>query len=126
MVDEPKVADSDDASPGAGDIEIEPPSAADVIDLTTPDQISIDDLHEDEHDEDVAGMLTLLEDGLWEADARLELEELQQVVDARLTPDEDDEVDEDDLDDDEDIEGDALEGELEPGTELDAEPGLSR
>jgi hypothetical protein len=38
----------------------------------------------------------------------------------------DDEVDEDDLDDDEDIEGDALEGELEPGTELDAEPGLSR
>jgi len=48
---------------------------------------------EDEHDEDVAGMLTLLEDGLWEADARLELEELQQVVDARLTPDEDDEVD---------------------------------
>jgi len=48
---------------------------------------------EDEHDEDVAGMLTLLEDGLWEADARLELEELQQVVDARLTPEEDDEVD---------------------------------
>ena len=48
---------------------------------------------EDEHDEDVAGMLTLLEDGLWEADARLELEELQQAVDARLTPDEDDEVD---------------------------------
>jgi hemolysin (HlyC) family protein len=48
---------------------------------------------EDEHDEDVAGMLTLLDEGLWEADARLELEELQQVVDARLTPDEDDEVD---------------------------------
>jgi len=47
---------------------------------------------EDEHDEDVAGMLTLLEDGLWEADARLELEELQQAVDARLTA-EDDEVD---------------------------------
>ena len=37
-----------------------------------------------------------------------------------------DEEDEDDLDDDDDIEGDALEGELEPGTELDAEPGLSR
>jgi hypothetical protein len=37
-----------------------------------------------------------------------------------------DDVDEDDLDDDDDIEGDALEGELEPGTELDAEPGLSR
>jgi CBS domain containing-hemolysin-like protein len=47
---------------------------------------------EDEHDEDVAGMLTLLDDGLWEADARLELEELQQAVDARLTA-EDDEVD---------------------------------
>jgi CBS domain containing-hemolysin-like protein len=37
-------------------------------------------------------MLTLLDDGLWEADARLELEELQQAVDARLTA-EDDEVD---------------------------------
>ena len=48
---------------------------------------------EDEHDEAEAGMLTLLEDGLWEADARLELEELQQAVDARLKPDEDDEVD---------------------------------
>ena len=47
---------------------------------------------EDEHDEAEAGMLTLLEDGLWEADARLELEELQQSVDARLTA-EDDEVD---------------------------------
>jgi CBS domain containing-hemolysin-like protein len=48
---------------------------------------------EDEHDEAEAGMLTLLEDGLWEADARLELEELQQAVDARLKPDADDEVD---------------------------------
>jgi CBS domain containing-hemolysin-like protein len=48
---------------------------------------------EDEHDEAEAGMLTLLEDGLWEADARLELEELQEAVDARLKPDEDDEVD---------------------------------
>ena len=47
---------------------------------------------EDEHDETEAGMLTLLEDGLWEADARLELEELQQAVDRRLTA-EDDEVD---------------------------------
>ena len=47
---------------------------------------------EDEHDEAEAGMLTLLEDGLWEADARLELEELQQAVDSRLTA-EDDEVD---------------------------------
>ena len=48
---------------------------------------------EDEHDEDVAGMLTLLDDGLWEADARLELDELQDAVDARLKPEEDDEVD---------------------------------
>jgi CBS domain containing-hemolysin-like protein len=47
---------------------------------------------EDEHDEAEAGMLTMLDEGLWEADARLELEELQQAVDARLTA-EDDEVD---------------------------------
>ena len=40
---------------------------------------------EDEHDEAEAGMLTLLEDGLWEADARLELDELAQTVDARLS-----------------------------------------
>ena len=39
---------------------------------------------EDEHDEAEAGMLTLLDDGLWEADARLELEELAEAVDARL------------------------------------------
>ena len=47
---------------------------------------------EDEHDEAEAGMLTLLDDGLWEADARIELEELQNVVDPHLTA-EDDEVD---------------------------------
>jgi len=47
---------------------------------------------EDEHDEAEAGMLTMLDEGLWEADARLELEELQETVDARLTA-EDDEVD---------------------------------
>ena len=47
---------------------------------------------EDEHDEAEAGLLTLLEDGLWEADARLELDELARTVDARLTA-EDDEVD---------------------------------
>ena len=47
---------------------------------------------EDEHDEAVAGMLTMLEDGLWEADARIELEELAKVVDARLAT-ADDEVD---------------------------------
>jgi len=47
---------------------------------------------EDEHDEAEAGMLTLLDDGLWEADARLELEELQSAVDSRLSA-EDDEID---------------------------------
>ena len=47
---------------------------------------------EDEHDEAEAGMLTLLDDGLWEADARLELEELKSAVDSRLSA-EDDEVD---------------------------------
>jgi CBS domain containing-hemolysin-like protein len=47
---------------------------------------------EDEHDEAEAGMLTMLDDGLWEADARLELEELAAAVDARLSTD-DDEVD---------------------------------
>ncbi|HEX6741664.1 MAG TPA: hemolysin family protein [Sphingomicrobium sp.] len=47
---------------------------------------------EDEHDEAEAGMLTLLDDGLWEADARLELEELASTVDRRLSSD-DDEVD---------------------------------
>jgi CBS domain containing-hemolysin-like protein len=47
---------------------------------------------EDEHDEQAAGMLTLLEEGLWEADARVELEELARSVDARLATD-DDEVD---------------------------------
>jgi CBS domain containing-hemolysin-like protein len=45
---------------------------------------------EDEHDEQADGMLTLLEDGLWDADARVELEELQEAVDARLTAGEDD------------------------------------
>ena len=40
---------------------------------------------EDEHDEAEAGMLTMLDDGLWEADARIELEELAKTVDARLT-----------------------------------------
>jgi CBS domain containing-hemolysin-like protein len=44
---------------------------------------------EDEHDEAEAGMLTLLEDGLWEADARIELEELAEAVDARLSSAED-------------------------------------
>jgi CBS domain containing-hemolysin-like protein len=44
---------------------------------------------EDEHDEAEAGMLTMLDDGLWEADARVELEELAEAVDPRLSSDED-------------------------------------
>jgi CBS domain containing-hemolysin-like protein len=44
---------------------------------------------EDEHDEAEAGMLTMLDDGLWEADARVELEELAQAVDPRLSSAED-------------------------------------
>ena len=44
---------------------------------------------EDEHDEAEAGMLTMLDEGLWEADARLELEDLAQAVDARLSSHED-------------------------------------
>lgn len=44
---------------------------------------------EDEHDEAEAGMLTMLDEGLWEADARLELEELAEAVDARLSSEED-------------------------------------
>src|SRR5512139_3557610 len=39
---------------------------------------------EDEHDEQAAGLLTMLDDGLWEADARIELKELATSVDARL------------------------------------------
>jgi CBS domain containing-hemolysin-like protein len=45
---------------------------------------------EDEHDElEREGMLTMLEDGVWEADARIELDELAQAVDGRLTSEED-------------------------------------
>lgn len=39
---------------------------------------------EDEHDEETPGMLIPLEDGLWEADARAELEEVAETIDARL------------------------------------------
>ena len=39
---------------------------------------------EDEHDEELPGMLILLEDGIWDADARAELEDVAQTVDARL------------------------------------------
>jgi CBS domain containing-hemolysin-like protein len=48
---------------------------------------------EDEHDEEADGLLVALDDGLWEADARLEIDDLREAVDARLTPDDDDDVD---------------------------------
>jgi CBS domain containing-hemolysin-like protein len=44
---------------------------------------------EDEHDEAEANRLVMLDDGLWEADARIELDELASAVDARLVSDED-------------------------------------
>jgi len=44
---------------------------------------------EDEHDIEAAGMLTRLDEGMWEADARIELEELAEAVDARLVWEED-------------------------------------
>jgi CBS domain containing-hemolysin-like protein len=44
---------------------------------------------EDEHDDAETSMLTMLDDGLWEADARIELEELAESVDQRLSSDED-------------------------------------
>ena len=44
---------------------------------------------EDEHDIEQAGMLNMLDDGVWEADARVELDELAKVVDPRLTWEED-------------------------------------
>ena len=44
---------------------------------------------EDEHDDAEASMLTMLDNGLWEADARIELEELAESVDKRLSSDED-------------------------------------
>ena len=45
---------------------------------------------EDEHDEEVEGTLVPLDDGLWDADARAELGEVADTVDARLAADEDD------------------------------------
>jgi CBS domain containing-hemolysin-like protein len=47
---------------------------------------------EDEHDEEEEGLLVMLDDGLWEADSRLELDDLAKAVDPRLIA-EDDEVD---------------------------------
>jgi CBS domain containing-hemolysin-like protein len=39
---------------------------------------------EDEHDEELPGMLIPLENGSWEADARAELEDVAEAIDARL------------------------------------------
>ncbi len=39
---------------------------------------------EDEHDEEVTSMLVPLEDGMWDADARAELDDVAETVDARL------------------------------------------
>ena len=47
---------------------------------------------EDEHDEEETSSLVMLEDGVWEADARIELDELAKAVDPRLASP-DDEVD---------------------------------
>jgi CBS domain containing-hemolysin-like protein len=47
---------------------------------------------EDEHDDAETAMLTLLDDGVWEADARIEIDELAEAVDRRLSS-KDDEVD---------------------------------
>jgi CBS domain containing-hemolysin-like protein len=44
---------------------------------------------EDEHDDAEAAMLTRLDDGAWEADARIELDDLAKAVDERLTWEED-------------------------------------
>jgi CBS domain containing-hemolysin-like protein len=45
---------------------------------------------EDEHDEEVPGLLIHGEDGIWDADARAELTEVAETVDARLGPIEED------------------------------------
>jgi CBS domain containing-hemolysin-like protein len=39
---------------------------------------------EDEHDEEVTSMLIPLEDGIWDADGRAELEDVGETIDARL------------------------------------------
>jgi CBS domain containing-hemolysin-like protein len=44
---------------------------------------------EDEHDVEEAGLLVRLDETTWDADARVELEELAETVDARLTWEED-------------------------------------
>jgi CBS domain containing-hemolysin-like protein len=44
---------------------------------------------EDEHDEEETSSLVMLEEGVWEADARIELDELSKAVDPRLISAED-------------------------------------
>ncbi len=39
---------------------------------------------EDEHDEEVEGMLLAVDDGMWDADARVELDEVAETIDPRL------------------------------------------
>jgi CBS domain containing-hemolysin-like protein len=39
---------------------------------------------EDEHDEELSAMLVPIEDGIWDADARAELEDVAETIDARL------------------------------------------
>jgi CBS domain containing-hemolysin-like protein len=48
---------------------------------------------EDEHDEEESPLLVMLDDGIWEADSRLELGELATAVDPRLVAEEDDDID---------------------------------
>jgi CBS domain containing-hemolysin-like protein len=45
---------------------------------------------EDEHDEEAPGMLIPLEDGIWDADARAELDDVAETIDARLADVEED------------------------------------
>jgi CBS domain containing-hemolysin-like protein len=45
---------------------------------------------EDEHDEETPGLLIPIEDGLWDADARAELEDVAETIDARLAAVEED------------------------------------
>jgi CBS domain containing-hemolysin-like protein len=45
---------------------------------------------EDEHDEEEVGFLTPLADGLWDADARAELDDVAELIDARLAEVEED------------------------------------
>ena len=39
---------------------------------------------EDEHDEELPGLLIPVDDGVWDADARAELEDVAEAIDARL------------------------------------------